>query len=135
MAQFHHAVGQEPQAPSLPALRRIGARKGNEVSLGSAVQNPPPGPAGLLGHKRYLQAFLAIAPPLACHRGSGNFKSLGDSLVGPSIRAISVGLEQDASVEQFAGVGPTAAHERFELAALLLGEADDVLLVHGDPPR
>ena len=45
------------------------------------------------------------------------------------------GLEQNASVEQFAGVGPTAAHERFELAALLFGEADDVLLVHGDPPR
>src|SRR5215208_7389125 len=116
MAQFHHAVGQEPQAPSLPALRRIGARKSNEVRLGSPVQNPPPGPAGLLGHKRYLQAFLAKAPPLACHRGSGELKSLGDSLVGPAVGTIGVGLEKYASVEQFALVRPATAHERFESA-------------------
>src|SRR5215210_8794847 len=112
MAQFHHALGQEPHAPAFPALRRIGARKSNEVRLGSPVQDPPPGPAGLLGHKRYLQAFLAKAPPLACHRSSGDLKSIGDPLVGPSVGTIDIGLEQDASVEQLSGVSPAAAEER-----------------------
>jgi hypothetical protein len=32
-------------------------------------------------------------------------------------------------------VSPATAEERFELAALLLGEADDVFLVHGENPR
>jgi hypothetical protein len=135
VSEFDHPICQQPHAPALSPLRRIRAREGDQLSLGSPVQDPPPGPAGLLWHKRYLQAFLAEAPTLSRHRGTGDLKSLGDALVGPLIRAIGVGLEQYTSVEQFAGMRPATAHERFELGALLIGEADDVLLVHRDPPR
>ena len=85
------------------------------MSLGSAVQNPPPGPPGLLGHKRYLQPVLAEALSLPRHRGGGDLQSIRNSLVGPAIGAFDVGLEQDAPVEQPAGVCPAATDERFEL--------------------
>jgi hypothetical protein len=102
------------------------------VRFGSTVQDPPPGPAGLPGHQRHFQPLFAEAPALAGHRGGGNLKSIGDTLVGPVVGSVSVSLEQYAPVEQLSGVSSAAAHERFELGALLLSEADDVFLVHAE---
>ena len=101
------------------------------MSLGPTIEYPSPWSAGLLWHERYLQALLAEAPPLTGHRGSGNFQGISDAFVGPSVGTISVGLEQNASVEQLARMSPAAPDERFELGALLFGEAHDILLVHG----
>lgn len=52
------------------------------MSLGSPVQNPPPGPAGLLWHQCHLQPILHKAPALAGHRrGGGNLESLSNPLI------------------------------------------------------
>lgn len=117
MPKLHHPIGQKPQAPALPALRRIRARESDQVSLGSPIQDPPPRLAGLLGHERHLQTILAKAPALkapalARHRGGGNLQYLRDPLIGPAVHSIGIGFEQDASVEQLAGVRPAAANER-----------------------
>ena len=84
------------------------------MSLGSTIQNPSPRSSGLLWHKRYFETVFTVAPPLARHCRGGNLRSFGDPPVGPAIGAGGVGLEQDASVEQFAGVRPAAADERSE---------------------
>ncbi len=133
VSEFDHPICQQPHAPALPSLRRIGARKGNQVCFCTAIEYPPPGPARLPGHQRYFQPFLAEAPALPRHRSGGNLQGLCDPLVGPAIRALGVGLEKYASVEQLSGVSPATTYERFELAALLLlGKADDVFLVHSE---
>src|SRR5215210_2478538 len=104
-------IPPEPHALALPALRRIRAPEGDQVSLGSPIQNPSPGSSGLLWHKRHFEPLLTQAPALAGYRSGGNLKGLCDPLVGPAIWSISIGLEQDSSVEQLAGVSPAAAHE------------------------
>jgi hypothetical protein len=104
------------------------------VSLGPTVQAPSPRFAGLLWHQRHFESVLAVAPPLARHRGGGNLEGIRDPLVGPAIRATGVGLEQDAGVKQCARVSPASAEELFEMIALLVGEPDYVLLVHGETP-
>src|SRR3712207_7499979 len=40
--------------------------------------------------------------------------------------------EQDAPVEQLSGMRPPTTHEGLEACTLLVGEADDVPLVHGE---
>jgi hypothetical protein len=105
------------------------------MSLGSPVQNPSSGPPKLLWHKRYLQALLAKAPALAGYGSGGNLQGISDLLVGSAIWSISIGLKQYASVEQLSVVSPVATDGRFELAALFLGEADNVPLVHSESPR
>jgi hypothetical protein len=132
--EFDHPICQQPHAPALPALRRIRAREGDQLSLGSPIHNPSAGSSGLLWHKGHFKALLTQAPALAGYRSGGNLKGLCDPLVGPAIWSISIGLEQDSSVEQLAGVSPAAAHERFEFAALPFGEAEEVPLVHSEPP-
>ena len=103
------------------------------MSLGSPIQNPSPGPAGLLWHKRHLQPLLAVASALAGYRSGRNLQSLSDPLIGPSVGSVGVGLEQDASVKQLAGMSPAAPQKLFDLLAFTCGEADYVFLVHGEP--
>ena len=105
------------------------------MCLGPTIEHPSPGPAGLSGHQRHFQPLLAEASALSRHRGGGNLQGIGDALVGPSVGAISVGLEKYASVEQLSGVSSATADKRFELAALLFGVANDILLVRGENPR
>lgn len=79
------------------------------MSFGSPIQNPSSGPAGLLWHQSHPKPLLAKAPPLTRHSSGGNLQSLGDPLVGPAVGTGGVSLEQDAGVEQLAGVRPAAA--------------------------
>ncbi len=99
------------------------------MGLGRAIEHSSSRFARLLRHERHLQPVLAKALAFPSHRGSGNVQSLRDPLVRSAIEIVGIGLEQNASVEQFAGVLPAAADERFESPALLFSEADDVLLV------
>ncbi len=135
VSKFHHPVGQEPMLHlSLPSGASEHARA-TETRLHPAVQGSPSRPARLLRHQRHLQPVLAKVLPLAGHRDSGNFKSLGDPLVGPTIGAVGVGFQQDAPVKQLARMRPATADEPLDLLAFIGGEADDLLLVHAENPR
>jgi hypothetical protein len=100
------------------------------VRFGTSVEHSPPSwPAGLLGHKRHLQPLLAKAPPLSRYGFDGNLQSLGYPLVGPPI-CLSIGFEQDASVEKLSSMSLAFANEPFEMLPLDFGKDEDVLLWH-----
>jgi hypothetical protein len=89
------------------------------VSLGSPIQDPPPGPAWLLWHGRHFESVLTEVQALAGYRSGGNLKGLCDPLVGPAIWSISIGLEHDSSVEQLAGMSPATPQKLFDVLTLV----------------
>jgi hypothetical protein len=101
----------------------------SQVSLGSPIQNPSPGSSGLLWHKGHFKPLLTQAPALAGYRSGGNLRGLCYPLVGPLICSISIGLEQDSSVEQLAGMSPATPQKLFDVLTLVCDKSDDILLV------
>jgi hypothetical protein len=60
-------------------------------------------------------------------------KGLGDPCVGPP-GTIGVGLEQNVSPSHFLKRALLLANQFFERASLLIGQSNNVLLLHGNPP-
>lgn len=140
MPEIHHPIRQQPQRPASPPLGRLRAGERHQACLDPPVQDPPPGLAvGLPGFfamsatssPSSTKRRLSLWPP--CRRWSqGRLRSARQSR--PSLPRRRVGLEQDAGVQQRAGVRPTAREERSDAFAFLVGQTDDVPLVHGEPP-
>lgn len=134
--QFDRAAGQQAQRPVGMAARRVHAGQGDEARFLAAVEF----------RRRLLEAALAMQGDREARRGEHGADA-GDGaaidadrrrhrrvgLLGT--RSPIIGLEQDAGAALFERGRGVAPQQRFEFAALLWGETNDVLLgAHGGAP-
>lgn len=126
--QLHEPARQKPQRPATPLLRGIAAGQGYEKGLLLSVHLARlPRTVPLL--EGPLEPLLHKLLPRALHRRAAQLQRRGDPLIGHSL----VGQKQDVGATEFPSRRLAPANEIANLGALLLGQLDDIRLVHAAP--
>ena len=109
---FNQLVRQQSQGPAGPALRRLGAGQGNQVSLPCTIQLPLPPVELLPAPQGCFQALLHAAAAHPLHRGGAHLQGLDNLLVlHGAVSLVLVAKQQDAGVSLPIGCHPPSGHQ------------------------
>lgn len=132
--QIYRLVGQQPQRPLRPALRRRTTAPRHPFGFGFPITDRlAPRRRSLLALQRRLQALLDKPPANIPHRIPRAPERLGTSLVAPGW-TVRIDLQENMSMIDLVRGRFPLADQLLQLPTFRLGQSDNIPLGYGSPP-